>query len=153
MVSSGLDIASLADRIIAFHGAQNRFGRLIDAERWIIAPYRPTLTIIEAAERLFAQHDVREISHSYADNLTQATSVIIEHIREAQQVGDHRICFVTGVPGAGKTLTGLNAVHDPQLRSEGRPPAVFLSGNGPLVKIIRKARTQLPTTEHPADRG
>jgi hypothetical protein len=49
------------------------------------------------------------------------------------------MCFVTGVPGAGKTLTGLNAVHDPLLRAQDRPPGVFLSGNGPLVKIVREA--------------
>jgi hypothetical protein len=134
------NVGSLAERIILLHdGSHDPSEKLIDAELWRAAPYRPTLTIIEAAERLFAHHDVREISHSYADNLTEATSAIIEHIREAQRVGEHRICFVTGVPGAGKTLTGLNAVHDPQLRSEGRPPAVFLSGNGPLVKIIKNA--------------
>lgn len=148
------NISTLAERIILFHDASHDPSeKLIDAELWRAAPYRPTLTIIEAAERLFGQHDVREISHSYADNLTEATSAIIDHIREAQRMREHRICFVTGVPGAGKTLTGLNAVHDPQLRSEGRPPAVFLSGNGPLVKIIRKAlvrscqRRSVPRTE------
>jgi hypothetical protein len=127
------NVNSLAERIILFYdGSHDPSEKLIDAELWRAAPYRPTVTIIEAAERLFGQHDVREISHSYADNLTEATSAIIQHIRESQRAGEHRICFVTGVPGAGKTLTGLNAVHDPQLRSEGRPPAVFLSGNGPL---------------------
>jgi hypothetical protein len=134
------DTGSLAERIILLHdSSHNPSEGLIDGEHWSTAPYRPTLTIVEAAEALFRQHDVREISHSYADNLTVASSAIIEHIREAQRMGGHRICFVTGVPGAGKTLTGLNAVHDPQLRSEGRAPAVFLSGNGPLVKIISKA--------------
>ncbi|MBM4026877.1 MAG: DUF2075 domain-containing protein [Planctomycetes bacterium] len=133
-------IDSLAERIILLHdGSHDPSEKLIDAELWRAAPYRPSLTIIEAAERLFAHHDVREISHSYADNLTEATSAVVEHIRESQRACEHRICFVTGVPGAGKTLTGLNAVHDPQLRSEGRPPAVFLSGNGPLVKVVKCA--------------
>lgn len=94
---------------------------------------------MEAAEHLFNNHDVREISHSYAGNLTETTSALVQHIRDAQMAGERRVCFVTGVPGAGKTLTGLNAVHDPQLRSEGRASAVFLSGNGPLVKVIRTA--------------
>lgn len=134
------NVSSLAEQIIQLYGEARR-GPLetIDAEKWRQSPYRPTLTIIEAAERLFSQHSVREISHSYAQNLTETSEALIEHIKTAQQIGDRRICFVTGVPGAGKTLTGLNAVHDPQLRREGRVPAVFLSGNGPLVKIIRAA--------------
>lgn len=131
---------TLAEHIMdLYRKAHDHTKQKIDPEAWIAAPYRPTLTIIEAAERLFGQHDVREISHSYANNLTETTSALVEHIREAQRLGQRRICFVTGVPGAGKTLTGLNAVHDPLLRGEGRPAAVFLSGNGPLVKVIRSA--------------
>src|SRR5262249_55544853 len=57
----------------------------------------------------------------------------------AQANNERVICFVTGLPGAGKTLAGLNAVHDPALRKSSRPAAVFLSGNGPLVKIVREA--------------
>ncbi len=111
----------------------------INPDAWYSSAYRPTLSIIEAAEQLFSQQDVREISHSYADNLTTTTAAIVEHIRQAQQRKERRICFITGVPGAGKTLTGLNAVHDPQIRGEGRSQSVFLSGNGPLVKIIKAA--------------
>ena len=134
------DVSSLADHIIQSYGkAHDPSREEIDPDMWRTSPYRPVLTIIEAAERLFSQHDVREISHSYAGNLTETTQALIEHIRQAQRAGERRICVLTGVPGAGKTLTGLNAVHDPQLRAEGRPPAVFLSGNGPLVKIIRSA--------------
>ena len=110
-----------------------------DSERWINSAYRPTLTIIEAAEQLFNNHDVREISHSYADNLTQTTDAIVEYVQQAQREGGRYICFVTGVPGAGKTLTGLNAVHDARLRQNDRPSAIFLSGNGPLVSIVRSA--------------
>ena len=134
------DTSSLAEHIIQSYGhAHNPSQAMIDAEQWKASPYRPTLTIIEAAENLFSHHDVREISHSYAGNLAETTDALIEHIKESQSKHDRRICFITGVPGAGKTLTGLNAVHDPQLRSNERPPAVFLSGNGPLVKVIRTA--------------
>src|SRR5262249_55483563 len=101
--------------------------------------YRPTLTIVEAAERLFANHSVRDISHSFADNLDVTSRALVDAITSSQVERRRTICFVTGVPGAGKTLTGLNAVHDPQLRTQDRPSGVFLSGNGPLVNIVREA--------------
>lgn len=111
----------------------------IDPETWINSPYRPSLTIIEAAETLFQRHSVREISHGYADNLSTTTETLLDAIRTAQSERRRIICFVTGVPGAGKTLTGLSAVHNPTIRQDGRPPGVFLSGNGPLVKIVSAA--------------
>lgn len=111
----------------------------IDGRAWISAPYRPTLSVIEAAERLYEHHDVREISHRYASNLDATTDLLAEVIREARAQNRRCVCFVTGVPGAGKTLTGLNVVHDPSLRAEGGPSGIFLSGNGPLVKVVREA--------------
>jgi hypothetical protein len=103
--------------------------------------YRPVPTIIEAAEALYAGHDVREITHSHAGrkNLAETSDKLVEIIRRAQQRREKIVCFVTGIPGAGKTLAGLNVVHNPALRRDGRPPAVFLSGNGPLVKIVSAA--------------
>lgn len=114
-------------------------GSPINADAWADAPYRPTLSVIEAAERLYENHDVREISHSYACNLDATTDMLAEVIREARVQNRRYVCFVTGVPGAGKTLTGLNVVHDPSLRAEGGPSGIFLSGNGPLVKVVREA--------------
>ncbi|ASK34553.1 hypothetical protein CEK62_09230 [Alcanivorax sp. N3-2A] len=111
----------------------------IDAGTWVDASYRPTLSVIEAAERLYENHDVREISHNYASNLDATTDLLAEVIREAREQNRRYVCFVTGVPGAGKTLTGLNVVHDPSLRAEGGPSGIFLSGNGPLVKVVREA--------------
>src|SRR6185436_8216909 len=64
---------------------------------------------------------------------------LVEVIQKAQAKNEKVICFVTGVPGAGKTLTGLNVVHNPALRRKGRPAGVFLSGNAPLVKIVSAA--------------
>lgn len=106
---------------------------------WLASPYRPTLTIIEAAERLYGNHSVREISHNYAENLDETTDMLADVIIEAKRTKKRYICFVTGVPGAGKTLTGLNVVHDPAIRSKQGPSGFFLSGNGPLVKIVREA--------------
>jgi len=86
------------------------------------------------AESVFAGHQVREISHSTATNLSATVDAVIHCVNEAQR--DHRriVCFVTEVPGAGKTLAGLSAVHDPILRDGARPAAVFLSRNSPSSK-------------------
>jgi hypothetical protein len=114
----------------------------ISPQKWIHSDYRPTMTIIEAAECLYNNHDVREISHSYADNLDITTNSLLEIIQNAQRDRKYCVCFVTGVPGAGKTLTGLNVVHNPSIRSGERPSGIFLSGNGPLVKVVREALIQ-----------
>jgi len=111
----------------------------LQADYWENASYRPVPTIIEAAETLFAGHSVTDISHAFAQNLDVTCCELIRAIERAQEQGKRIICFVTGIPGAGKTLAGLNAVHDPSMRARGRPAAVFLSGNGPLVKIVRAA--------------
>ena len=97
------------------------------------------MTIIEAAERLYGGHSVREISHNYAENLNRTTDMLAAVILDAKQYKKRVICFVTGVPGAGKTLTGLNVVHDPSIRSRQGPSGIFLSGNGPLIKVVQKA--------------
>ncbi len=106
---------------------------------WLDSPYRPTQTIIEAATSLYEGHGVREISHSYAHNLDRTTEMLLEQIRLARECGRRVVCFVTGVPGAGKTLTGLNVIHDPGLSQSQLQAGIFLSGNGPLVKIVREA--------------
>jgi len=122
---------------------------IIDPRAWINSSYRPTLTIIEAAERLYGNHSVREISHAYADNLEKTTDMLADVILDAKTNSKRCICFVTGVPGAGKTLTGLNVVHDPKVREHLGRSGIFLSGNGPLVKIVREA---LISNQHRAGR-
>ena len=115
-------------------------GPEIDPESWLKSVYRPTPTIIEAAQALYKGHNVSEISRSEAgaENLTRTADAIKDIISECRENGDKSICFVTGVPGAGKTLAGLNIAnswHDPQNGEH----AVFLSGNGPLVEVLREA--------------
>lgn len=136
----GVEGSHLADGIERLYRSYHDIsGKRIDPDTWVNAPYRPIPTIIEAAEELFAGHGVANISHSFATNLDVTSRVLVEAIQRAQAQQQRLICFVTGIPGAGKTLTGLNAVHDPTMRGQGRPAAVFLSGNGPLVKIVREA--------------
>jgi hypothetical protein len=130
----------LGTLITRLHASTSRNSKSkIDPNAWEHSAYRPTPTIIEAAEQLFAGHTVSNISHAFASNLDATTDEIVKAVQSSQRESRRTICFVTGTPGAGKTLTGLNAVHNPALRTDDRPPAVFLSGNGPLVKIVREA--------------
>ena len=118
-------------------------GEMIDSTRWAQAPYRPTPTIVEAARTLYAHHSVEAIARfdAGASNLT-STSRYIEVIVEEARINKRKcICFVTGVPGAGKTLVGLNIAT--QRRDECQSShAVYLSGNGPLVAVLREALTR-----------
>jgi len=118
-------------------------GTMIDAQRWAHASYRPTPSIVEAACSLYSLHSVEAIARSDAGamNLRVTSRRIEELVDEAKALGQKVICFVTGVPGAGKTLVGLN------LATRRREPiepthAVFLSGNGPLVAVLREALTR-----------
>jgi Schlafen group 3, DNA/RNA helicase domain len=115
-------------------------GVTIDQARWESGRYRPTPTIIEAALALYGGHSVADISRSDASaiNLNQ-TSGAISSIIEASRVRRHKaLCFVTGVPGAGKTLVGLNMATT-HIDKASELYSVFLSGNGPLVDILREA--------------
>jgi hypothetical protein len=112
----------------------------IDAEVWENSIYKPTPTIIEAATALYKKHNVREISRSDsgAENLSITSECISQIIDFSKDNSKKSICFITGVPGAGKTLAGLNIAN---LRSNYKEEehAVFLSGNGPLVDVLREA--------------
>lgn len=108
--------------------------------QWLASPYMPTPTIIEAAQALYRGHDVKEISRSDAGayNLSQTTQTLNRIIDQSKQNHEKAICFVTGVPGAGKTLVGLNIANERHQYDE-EEHAVFLSGNGPLVSVLREA--------------
>lgn len=122
---------------------QSITGEVIDAQQWSRAPYHPTPTIVEAARALYAQHSVEAIARYDAgtQNLRVTSRRIEELVDEAKEKGHKLICFVTGVPGAGKTLVGLNIAT--RRREKYQPThAVFLSGNGPLVAVLREALTR-----------
>lgn len=111
----------------------------IDAESWASSRYKPTPTIVEAAQALYNNHSVEDISRSDsgAKNLSLTSDCINRIIRSADNDQTKSICFVTGVPGAGKTLAGLNIAT--QNMKFGDDHSVFLSGNGPLVDVLREA--------------
>jgi len=114
--------------------------QLIDGDSYSTGRYAPTPTIIEAALSLYNHHTVDEITRSDASakNLTSTTSVISDLISVARREKKKKICFVTGVPGAGKTLVGLNVATE-HLDHKNDEASVYLSGNGPLVKILQEA--------------
>ena len=114
-------------------------------ERWIISPYAPTPTIIEAARSLYVNHSVENITRHEADKVSTDRTIayILKVIKDSEENNRKSICFVTGVPGAGKTLVGLDVAikqtyqgGDSPVEDEG---AVYLSGNGPLVAVLVEA--------------
>jgi len=115
-------------------------GADIHPEQWEEGRYCPTPTIIEAALALYNGHSVREISRSDASaiNLSETSESITSIIRASKEKSQKAICFVTGVPGAGKTLVGLN-IATTHIDKANDLYSVFLSGNGPLVEILREA--------------
>ena len=109
----------------------------LDGAAWLDAPYRPVPTIVEAATLLYARNGVREIATARADaaNLTRTAQAIRDAVALAQRDAAKIVVFVTGIPGAGKTLCGLNAIFG-EARMDG---AAFLTGNAPLVTVLRAA--------------
>lgn len=112
---------------------------------WIISPYTPTPTIIEAARSLYENHSVEDITRHEADKITTDATIeyILDVIRHSKTEGEKSICFVTGVPGAGKTLVGLDVAVKQSYQEDGtlneEDGAVYLSGNGPLVAVLTEA--------------
>lgn len=126
--------------VLHFCAAQIKPVEAIDFETWVQSAYKPTPTIIEAAQALYSNHDVHDISHNGAgeQNLHATTQAIQDIIHDSKLRNRKAICFVTGVPGAGKTLAGLNiATSNTNILDDEH--SVFLSGNGPLVDVLREA--------------
>ncbi|MBQ6652787.1 MAG: DUF2075 domain-containing protein [Prevotella sp.] len=117
-----------------------------DFSTWAISRYSPTPTIIEAASALYQTHTVENITRHEAAGaaLEETTQFVLDIIQRSKKQGEKSICFVTGVPGAGKTLVGLNVAIQQSMKAEENPCdernlAVYLSGNGPLVTVLTAA--------------
>lgn len=109
-------------------------------EEWSKAAYRPVPSVIQAATTLFAGHDVRELAHADADNLEVTAARVVELVDQAKESGGRYLIFVTGVPGSGKTLAGLQVVHSAVENGEEQEgEIVYLSGNTPLVTVLRES--------------
>lgn len=134
------------------HLILNKYGHSTNPPDWAMSPYNPTPTIIQAATALYRRKNLQnksiaDITRSDASgrSLERTSNAVLNIIRESEREKHKSICFVTGVPGAGKTLVGLNiaiALFDANKEKsddEDRSLAVYLSGNGPLVKVLREA--------------
>jgi len=115
---------------------------------WIISPYAPTPTIIEAAKTLYENHTVEDITRHEADDVSTDRTIayVLDVIKNSKAKQKKSICFVTGVPGAGKTLVGLDVAIKQTYQGQNEPVkdegAVYLSGNGPLVAVLTEALAQ-----------
>jgi len=135
---NGAEITATIERVLHFSE-----GKPIDAIDWMNGRYSPSPTIIEAAVSLFNNHSVEDIARSDASGveLLATSNCLSEIIERARNINEKAICFLTGVPGSGKTLIGLN-VATKELESRHSESSVFLSGNGPLVAILRESLTR-----------
>jgi hypothetical protein len=128
-------LVKLLPRVLEFAG-----GPEIERATWERGRYHPTPTIIEAAMALYGGHKVEEISRkdAGAENLAVTSSTVDEIIKISKANSWKSICFVTGVPGAGKTLVGLD-IATTHFDKNSDLYSVFLSGNGPLVAVLLEA--------------
>ena len=122
-----------------FNQFKKLFSSRIQLNKWLNSRYVPTPTIIEAAEILYNNHSVDDISQNEAaENLTKTSAAVQKIIEYSKQNHQKAICFITGVPGAGKTLAGLNIAIENQ-KTTGKNYSCFLTGNQPLVSVLREA--------------
>ena len=143
LITGSAGLQKLISNVLAHAGAETA-DETLDAS-WIISPYSPTPTIIEAAKTLYEHHTVEDITRHEADKVsTDATiAYILDVIKKSKDNGHKSICFVTGVPGAGKTLVGLDVAVKQSYQGKNElaedDGAVYLSGNGPLVAVLTEA--------------
>lgn len=141
LITGSIGLQNLIEAVLQHAGA-NTPGSIPD---WIISPYTPTPTIIEAARSLYENHSVEDITRHEADKVTTDSTIayILDVINQSKRSGEKSICFVTGVPGAGKTLVGLDVAVKQSYQEDDTfnedDGAVYLSGNGPLVAVLTEA--------------
>lgn len=140
LISGSSHLNSLIERVLTT--LETSPGTIKD---WVKSPYAPTPTIIEAARRLYENHSVEDITRHEADNVSTDATIkyVLDVIAHSKEHQEKSICFVTGVPGAGKTLVGLEVAVRQSYHDNGdynkEDGAVYLSGNGPLVAVLTEA--------------
>ena len=128
------NLADTIDKIVTAYPNE----MTMNTEEWINSYFNPTPTIIEAARYLYRHHTVDDLKKHDSTNLTETISKVNQIIRKTKQESSKSICFITGVPGAGKTLVGLTVAIDNSNEHTGEH-AAYVSGNGPLVDILIEA--------------
>ena len=117
-----------------------RVAQPLDADAWLHAPYKPVPAIVDATCMLYAKHNVADIHAARTDaiNLRATTDAILAEVDRARADGERLILFVTGIPGAGKTLCGLNTIFGGEYAGRG----TYLTGNPALIHVLREALTR-----------
>ncbi len=140
LITGNTNLTGLIASVVSAYPAEEAIDK-----NWIISPYSPTPTIIEAARTLYINHNVDNITRHEADQVTTDRTIakILQVIKSTKEKKEKSICFVTGVPGAGKTLVGLDVAVKQTYQNSDEPSkdegAVYLSGNGPLVAVLTEA--------------
>jgi DUF2075 family protein len=130
------------DHIADFFNVQTELetGSLIDPVRWIAADYSPLPSLIQAARTIWNKKPLPQIKRALSAGIPRTIAELIHIAKQAKQNNELHLAFVTGVPGSGKTLVGIQLVYENHLDdSDIKNNAVFLSGNGPLVKVLQHA--------------
>jgi len=138
LLSNGSDLEQIINQVLDKIPSTQQ--DQLTVQEWLSSGYKPTPTIVEAAQALYGGHTVENISRSDSGskNLSQTSECILEIIDHSKKNHRKSICFITGVPGSGKTLAGLN-IATRRFDNTSKEHAVFLSGNGPLVNVLREA--------------
>ncbi|MDB9529535.1 DUF2075 domain-containing protein [Oscillatoria sp. CS-180] len=111
----------------------------IDVQAWVSADYAPLPTIIQAARQIFQREPLPSIRRAASAGIPQLLDTLNQLVVQAAQKQERHLVLITGVPGAGKTLVGLQFVYQNPLAVSDQPQAVFLSGNGPLIQVLQYA--------------
>jgi len=122
------------DRLSQAIAASSTPGR-IDLHSWLESPYVPLPTLVAAARRIFRHEPLPHVRRARSAGVPETVSLLRQLAETARQEDRRVLVFVAGVPGSGKTLVGLRAVYE----GSGQAGAAFLSGNGPLVKVLQDA--------------
>lgn len=120
--------------------------------KFINSPFKPNPTIIQSARSIYMNNQVDEFFKFDAgeENLKITELTVEEIVKEAQTEKKKIICFVSGVPGAGKTLVGLDlAGKSRNGENNDLPASVFFSGNGPLINVLTEALGRDALRQHP----
>jgi hypothetical protein len=108
----------------------------IDLPAWLDAEYAPLPMLVTAARRIFQNEPLPAIKRALATSVPEAVDLLGQLAEDASARGRRVLAFVAGVPGSGKTLAGLSLVYE---RTAKMSASTFLSGNGPLVEVLRDA--------------
>ncbi|MGF1460288.1 MAG: DNA/RNA helicase domain-containing protein [Leptolyngbyaceae cyanobacterium] len=119
--------------------AERAAGCEVDVQAWMTADYTPLPTVVQAARQIFQHEPLPSIRRAESAGIPQLLQTLNQLVQQAAEEKERHLVLITGVPGAGKTLVGLQFVYQNPLANSDRPQAVFLSGNGPLIQVLQYA--------------